>query len=135
MKPMACLIPLASLLALAGCNGSSAWSNSADDGAGGRYSGVGIYPADTLWKEVQGAPDASDESQARLGDDAQIIVVVDRVTGEIRQCGNKSGFCVAMNPWSGGASKAMPSLPARLAKHAEDLEPAAVNAAENAATP
>jgi len=99
----------------------------------GRYSGIGIYQADGLWKHVQGAPVVA-KAQAALKDDSQIIVVVDRRTGEIRQCGNHSGFCIAMNPWQGNA----PRVPARLDAHADEIQEEgaevvannAVNAAE-----
>ncbi len=54
-------------------------------------------------------------------DDGQVIVVIDRQTGEVRQCGNRSGFCVAMNPWKGTGRDRTPRLPAQLNKHAADL--------------
>lgn len=101
------------LLALAGC-GKGSFHEAADDG--GRYSGVGIYGADDLWRHVRGAP-AAGETRAKLADDSQIIVVVDRNTGEIRQCGNRSGYCIAMNPWT----RAAPGLPVELDAHADDL--------------
>jgi hypothetical protein len=33
------------------------------------------------------------------GDDQAIIVVVDSATGEIRSCGDLSGYCIGQNPW------------------------------------
>ena len=103
---------LALIVVLAGCNRSV---STADES--GRYSGVGIYEADKVWKHVQGAP-ATGETQAKLKDDSTIIVVIDRQTGELRQCGNHSGFCIAMNPWQGAASR----LPVKLDAHADEID-------------
>lgn len=118
------LLPL--LLVLPACQQGAAVDNGTD-AEGGRYAGIGTYASDSLWAHVQGAPPPGTPEAARLKDDSQIIVVVDRQTGEVRQCGNRSGFCTAMNPWKGAA----PSLPARLDRHADD-EAGATNAAENA---
>jgi hypothetical protein len=83
----------------------------------GRYTGVGLYPADGVWSQVAGAQASKDPAAARLDDDQQIIVVLDSQTGELRQCGNLSGYCVGMNPWARPAGP----TPARLAKHAAQL--------------
>lgn len=99
-------------LALTGCNRST---STADDS--GRYAGVGIYEADKVWKHVQGAP-ATGKAQAKPKDDSTVIVVVDRQTGELRQCGNLSGFCIAMNPWQGAA----PRSPVKLDAHADEID-------------
>jgi hypothetical protein len=87
---------------------------------GGRYLGVGIYPADQLWSQFAEKDADKDASRALRADDGQIIVVVDSRTGEIRQCGNLSGYCVTMNPWSAplGADR---SAPVSLSKHASDI--------------
>jgi hypothetical protein len=85
--------------------------------ARGRYVGVGLYPADRLWAQVAGAEASKDPAAAKLDDDQQIIVVLDSQTGELRQCGNFSGHCVGMNPWSSPAG----ATPARMAKHAAQL--------------
>jgi hypothetical protein len=86
----------------------------------GRYSGIGTYTAGNLWARMVGIQPASDTAAARLEDDDQIIVVIDSQTGEVRQCGNHSGVCVTMNPWTGPG----PSLaaPVKLSVHASDLE-------------
>jgi hypothetical protein len=120
----AVLLPIVALLALAGCKREAAADNEMGGGPdeAGRYSGVGIYPADSLWNEIEGAEAANDAQAARLDDDSQVIVLVDRRTGEVRQCGNRSGFCVAMNPWRGRGRDKAPQLPAQLIKHASDLE-------------
>ncbi|MEO6040308.1 MAG: hypothetical protein ABIP41_00215 [Croceibacterium sp.] len=72
---------------------------------------------------MKGVPAPSDPAAATIADDEHVIVVVDSITGEVRQCGDHSGYCVAMKPWSGGSS------PAMLSKHAADLA-----AEESAAT-
>lgn len=61
-----------------------------------------------------------DTALAKLQDDEHVIVVIDSHTGEVRQCGDHSGYCVSMNPWGGQASGAM--LPVKLSKHAADLD-------------
>jgi hypothetical protein len=38
-------------------------------------------------------------ASAKLVDDQAIIVVTDSQTGEIRACGDLTGYCVGMNPW------------------------------------
>jgi hypothetical protein len=81
----------------------------------GRYLGVGIYDAGTLWQEQANAEPPKDPKAATLADDTEIVVVVDSATGEVRQCGNFSGRCLAMNPWRGGPA------PAAFEKHAADL--------------
>jgi len=118
-------LPIALLVGLAGCSKFDAAGTDAGDG--GRYGGIGTYAADGLWKHLKGAPEPKDADAARLKDDSQIIVVVDRQTGEVRQCGNNSGYCVAMNPWKGAA----PAQPAKLNAHADEIDKA-VNEAVNA---
>ena len=95
----------------------------ADDGAalhGGRYLGVGVYSAGALWRKLVTA-DNKDAAAAKLSDDDEVIVVVDSHTGELRQCGNLTGYCVVMNPWQtpAGASQ---RAPAKLTIHQEQLE-------------
>jgi hypothetical protein len=72
-----------------------------------------------MWSQMTGAPAPKDVSTAKLGDDEQIIVVLDSQTGELRQCGNVSGFCVGMNPW---AKPVGASAPLAVAKHADQLQ-------------
>ncbi len=73
-----------------------------------RYIGVGTYSPGRLWMRII-HPDSKDLAAARLSDDDQVIVVVDTQTGEVRQCGNLSGFCVAMNPWDKPAAQSAPA--------------------------
>jgi hypothetical protein len=86
----------------------------------GRFAGIGIYSADKMWSQILGEDAPKSPASARLKDDQEVIVVVDSHTGEIRQCGNLSGFCVAMNPWSGNLSGSR-NAPLSLGKHAEVL--------------
>ena len=103
---------------LAGCNRSPEPS-AAGPRSPGRYAGIGVFDAGRLWGEMTGAASSSDPAAAKLQDDEHIIVVLDSHTGEVRQCGDHSGYCVSMNPWAGGGSPA--ALPAKLSKHAADL--------------
>jgi hypothetical protein len=109
------LIPLLLLaFCVAGCGGR------ADSGPvprhGGRYVGIGIYAPNAMWQRLAGAAPSEDRAAATLRDDEQVIVVVDSQTGEIRQCGNLSGHCIRMNPWSGQPA------PARVTQHAADID-------------
>ena len=91
-----------------------------DTGAQGRYAGIGTFETGRMWSQTAGVTEPTDPAAARLADDEHVIVVVDTHTGEVRQCGDHSGVCVAMNPWAGkGAGLAAPVL---LKKHAAELE-------------
>ena len=119
---------------LAGCS-APADGPAADLARHGRYVGVGIYPVGQMWSQVVVANAPKDAATSRLGDDEQIIVVVDSATGELRQCGNLSGYCVGMSPWRG---KLPPSqiAPIPLTKHADQLAQKVAAAAEpDEATP
>jgi hypothetical protein len=74
-----------------------------------------------MWTQIVRGDAVNAPAAARPADDEQVIIVVDSTTGEIRQCGNLSGQCIAMNPWAKplAASQAAP-LP--LTKHAEELD-------------
>ena len=119
MKCLA-LIGLMAFPILVGCDQSSPATGSAGQGGHGRYSGIGIYEAGRLWAQVETDPVGQPTGKAGLADDEHVIVVVDNRTGEVRQCGDHSGICVAINPWSGGRD-AMP-LPVKLTKNAADLD-------------
>ncbi|MEO7690999.1 MAG: hypothetical protein ABIS51_17085 [Sphingomonas sp.] len=86
----------------------------------GRYTGIGIYSADKMWSEIARADKSKDKAAATTADDQNVIVVVDGDTGEIRQCGNLSGYCVGMNPWSGALAKSQ-TAPLGLSRHAAEL--------------
>ena len=84
------------LAVLGGCQRAA---GTPDDSRHGRYAGVGLYDADRGWKYLAGVPKPADKTVATTADDTIVIVTVDGATGEIRQCGNYSGHCIAMNPW------------------------------------
>ena len=112
-SPRALFAAASAVASLLGC------SRAADDaGIGasrGRYAGAGVYPAGRMWSQMATGGAAADSAAARLGDDEQVIVTVDSRTGELRQCGNLSGYCIHMDPW------ASPS-PVRLLRHADQLD-------------
>lgn len=110
----------AAALALAGCNRPGAASQ---DGAGGRgrYVGVGIYSPSELWRHLVRKDEPKDPAAATLRDDDEIIVVMDSTTGQIRQCGNLSGHCIAMDPWTRPVGAGQ-GAPVTLGKHAAQIE-------------
>jgi hypothetical protein len=91
----------------------------------GRYEGVGLYPANQMWAQMIHPTVAGDPATTKLDDDEQIIVTVDSQTGEVRQCGNLTGYCVAMNPWAGSLGTPQ-TAPLHVKKHAEQLMQEAV---------
>jgi hypothetical protein len=122
-------------LGLGGCHGGAEWRGDGSKPHRGRYAGIGIYPADKMWSEMVVADKPKDKAAATTADDRNVIVVVDSNTGEIRQCGNLSGYCVGMNPW-GHPLAGTQNTPLRLDEHAAELEAAASNetAVENTAS-
>jgi len=98
-----------------------------DDGAAdslgqhGRYAGVGIYQPGLPWDRLLAAEASADPSAAKRVDDQAIIVVVDSRTGELRACGDLSGYCVGMNPWRAALLKAQ-TTPVAVTKHANPDE-------------
>ena len=63
----------------------------------GRYEGVGVYSPGGPWARLADAQQPN--GPAKTANDQAIIVVVDSDTGELRACGDLSGYCVGMNPW------------------------------------
>jgi len=118
MRPLlACaLLPLG---VLAGCNSPEV--EEGPSAAKGRYAGVGIYSPGPMWEQL-GPPAASgNPAVATLRDDEKIIVVTDTRTGELRQCGNLSGHCIALNPWAKPLAPGH-AAPVRVLKHAHQLQ-------------
>jgi len=103
---------------LSGCDQQGAVSGPGPKSQG-RYAGIGTYDAGRLWGQMAGTETPSDAAAAKLEDDEHIIVVIDSHTGEVRQCGDYSGVCVAMNPWAGQGSRS--ATPVKLKKHVADL--------------
>ena len=108
---------LCAAVALAGCNVSPSGSPPPRHG---RYAGIGVYPVGELWPQIAGPNASNDPAAALPADDEHVIVVVDGETGEIRECGDYSGRCIRMNPWT-RAIGAVPATPVRLVKHAAEL--------------
>jgi hypothetical protein len=115
-------------------------------GSHGRYEGVGIYAPGQPWTRMVAAQQPNDTPAAKPIDDQVIIVVEDSVTGEVRACGDLTGYCIGMNPWKTQLTagqitpinltehvkpppppeQAAPSEPPRRAsRHAKDETPAA----------
>jgi hypothetical protein len=100
-------------LLLSGCHKSL---ESVGPRSQGRFAGIGVFDAGKLWAQMA-VSGSTDTAPAKIADDEHIIVVLDSHTGEVRQCGDHSGYCVAMNPWAGPQAMA----PVKLTKHASDL--------------
>lgn len=99
----------------------------------GRFISVGLRQPGRMWAQVAPAqpkpatdqterpPPPVDPAAATPEDDDWIIVVMDTVSGEVRQCGDLSGRCISFNPWA-----SMPAAgrdgPIRLEKHAAQLD-------------
>jgi hypothetical protein len=105
-------------------------------GAGhhGRYVGIGVYASGQMWSRMVVASQPKDKAAATTSDDEHVIVVVDSDTGEIRQCGDMTGYCVGMNPW---ASSLLPTqrAPIGLTKHAAEINAEADAMTEKATAP
>ena len=87
----------------------------------GRYHGIGTYAAGRMWSRMVAADRPASSAAAGLADDEQVIVVVDSQTGEVRQCGNLTGHCIGMNPWSAPLGQGQ-GAPVNLTEHAADLD-------------
>jgi hypothetical protein len=117
MRPVHSAVTLALIVTLlASCGGADAYTGADVRKGSGRYSGIGVFDAGRLWAQMRGAPKPADDASATLADDEHVIVVLDSQTGEVRQCGDHSGYCVSMKPWAGGADAV------KLEKHAADLD-------------
>jgi hypothetical protein len=119
MKGSSVLAALAAVALLAGCNQPVDPAGQGGEGRG-RYVGLGHYAPGRMWSQIVRASSA-DTAAARPQDDEQVLIVMDSVTGEVRQCGNLSGACVGLSPWSGPLTQAQ-RAPLPLAMHASQLE-------------
>ena len=91
-------------LALGGCKKRAAtdateWFGLSFGHGHGRYVGVGIYAPETPWTRMVAAQQKAETPAAQPLDDQAIIVVVDSATGEVRSCGDLTGYCIGMDPW------------------------------------
>ncbi len=137
MKPPI-LLAAALCVALAGCQRMEETPASRFGGGAhkGRYFGLGLYGAGRMWAQLERPADPRAPSRplaATLKDDEVVLVMMDSATGEVRQCGNLSGYCVRSDPWAVEAPAA-PAAPAALAKHAEQLDAEAAAALDIHAT-
>jgi hypothetical protein len=91
----------------------------------GRYVGVGLYNPTRQWTRMVHAQAPKDDTLAKPIDDQVVIVVADSATGELRACGDLTGYCIGMNPWEHalGASQTAPiQLTAHAPPYPEDNE-------------
>lgn len=112
---------------LAGCGQTS--SEDAYASHHGRYLGIGVYSAGTMWSRIAVPDRAADAAVASTADDEQVIVVIDSRTGEVRQCGNLTGYCIGMNPWAASLVEGQ-SSPVRMREHTADLQRNEANATQ-----
>ena len=110
-------------LGLCGC-GQVAVGGGGGAATHGRYSGVGLYSPGRQWTKMMAAQQAADSPSARPADDQVIIVVQDSATGDIRACGDLTGYCIGMNPWKTALVSGQ-MAPVRLTEHVPPPEPAA----------
>jgi hypothetical protein len=87
-------------LGLGACHKPAATADAPLAARHGRYVGIGIYTPGTPWTKMVAAGSPQDTPAARAIDDQAIIVVTDSDTGEIRACGDLTGYCIGMNPWN-----------------------------------
>jgi hypothetical protein len=65
----------------------------------GLYTGVGLYGPGAQWTRLIANHQTKEPQAARPIDDQVIIVVQNSATGEVRACGDLTGYCIGMNPW------------------------------------
>jgi hypothetical protein len=96
----------------------------ADQGksAHGRYVGVGIYGPSRQWARMAAIAVPKDEASAGPIDDQAIIVVSDTDTGEVRACGDLTGYCIGFNPWKQPLANGQQS-PVALTAHVQPDDP------------
>ena len=88
----------AAVAMLAGCGAPP--SRSAEAAVHGRYAGIGVYAPGELWSRMAVAGGEKASGGATTADDEHVIVVVDGQSGEVRECGDYSGVCVSLQPWT-----------------------------------
>jgi hypothetical protein len=116
-------------VALAACLGAckpapGQWAENSNS-QHGRYVGVGLYNPTKQWTHMVHGQAPRDDTLAKPIDDQVIIVVADSATGELRACGDLTGYCIGMNPWEHalGASQIAPiQLTAHAPPYPEDNE-------------
>jgi len=120
-----------SVIILAAVSASGCHKVSAPDAGGdwslfgghrGRYVGLGIYSPSTQWTKLADTAQAANSPAARPIDDQAIYVVIDSATGELRACGDLTGYCIGMNPWKKPLTPAQ-IAPIVLTEHVKPPEP------------
>ena len=84
-------------LALSSCNLPAASADGDQANHHGRYAGVGLYGPSKQWTRLIANQQTKDPQAARPIDDQVIIVVQDSATGEVRACGDLTGYSIGMN--------------------------------------
>lgn len=112
------LLLLVIISTVAGCRKVETSAYTSSNRSEGRYHGVGIaVPGDQL-RKIADAPEPTFDKAATLRDDDYVIFVTDTKTGEVRECGNRSGFCVKIQPWT----KSAPEAPLALTEHSKESD-------------
>src|SRR5579862_10069527 len=114
---------LAAALALTACKKpmpAAEWFGGQQD-RHGRYEGVGLYSPSQQWTRVVANQQPKDTPAAKPIDDQVLIVVEDSVTGEVRACGDLTGYCIGMNPWKKAVGQ---TVPVNLTQHVPPPKPA-----------
>jgi hypothetical protein len=93
------LVALLVALSSAGCKQAN-WAPVSNTASHGRYLGVGIYGPGKSCTRIVANQTPNSDVVARPIDDQVIIVVADSLTGELRACGDLTGYCIGMNPWN-----------------------------------
>jgi len=112
MKPLAIGAAMFVAAGLFGCDKPKLESSTHH----GRYVGIGIYNPSRQWTKMVGADAPKVTPTARTIDDQAILVVEDSDTGEIRACGDLTGYCIGMNPWAHALSSSQ-NVPVSLTEH------------------
>ena len=86
------------VFALCGCDRAATFAGLSDD-AHAHYASIGIYAPGESWPRIAGPQQAKSGAPAIPLDDQAIFVVMNSRTGEIRACGDLTGYCIGMNPW------------------------------------
>lgn len=119
----------AALFGLTGCHKMEGAGWGSDGQHHGRYAGIGLFEPGKIWAHLQGEL-TKDPGAAKPEDDDVLIVVVDSDTGEVRECGNYSGRCVSMNPWTKAVGPQL-HIPVRVDAHVADLASTTENVTMN----
>lgn len=94
------------------------WASLSGEPHQGRYLGVGVYRPEAAWTRMVAAQQTDTTPAAKTADDQAVIVVVDSGTGEVRACGDLSGYCIGMNPWNKALAKTQ-IAPIAITRHAK----------------